>query len=87
MSWLHTAYQWEVLLRDRGWSQIWCPNRQFTDLFPLHGTTHVGGVIHHPNLGKDFTDHLSMTESRTTELSETTIATALVTALMLAAAM
>jgi len=47
----------------------------------------VGGMIHHPNLGNVFADQLSMTEKPTTELSETTIPTALVTALMLAAAM
>jgi len=74
-------------LRDRGRSQIWCQYRQFADLFPLHGTTLVGGMIHHPNLGNVFADQLSMTEKPTTELSETTIPTALVTALMLAAAM
>jgi len=38
-------------LRDRGWSQIWCQNREFANLLPLHGTMQVGGMIHHPNLG------------------------------------
>src|SRR5580658_3667378 len=47
--------------RDRGWSQIWCQNREFADLFPLHRAAQVG-VIHHPNLGYDFADQLSMTE-------------------------
>jgi hypothetical protein len=49
------------LLRDRGLSQIWCQNRQFADLFPLRGTPEVG-MIHHPNLGNDFADEVSMTE-------------------------
>src|SRR5208282_960267 len=53
--------RWSCSLRDRGRSQIWCQNRQFADLFPLHGTTQVG-VIHHPNLGNDFAHQLSMTE-------------------------
>jgi len=44
-----------------------------------------GGHDHHPNLGNDFGNKLSMQKSRTTELSETTMPTALVTALMLAA--
>ena len=52
----------ECLLRDRGRSQFGCQNRQFADLFPLHGTAEVGGVIHHPNLRNDFTDEFSMTE-------------------------
>ena len=73
-------------LHDRGWSQTWCQNRQFADLFPLRGTTQVG-MIHHPNLWNDLADQLSMAENRTSELSETTIPTALVTALILAAAM
>jgi len=33
-----------------------------TTLFPLHGTTKVGGLILHPKLGHDFADQLSMTE-------------------------
>src|SRR5271168_2284222 len=49
------------LPRDRGLSQIWCQNRQLADLFPLRGTPEVG-VIHHPNLGNDFADQLSVTE-------------------------
>jgi hypothetical protein len=45
-------------------------------------------MILHPKLGNDFADQLSHDrKSRTTELSETTIPTAFVTALMLAAAM
>ena len=31
-------------------------------MFPLHGATQVDGMIHHPNLGNDFTDQLSVTE-------------------------
>jgi hypothetical protein len=48
-------------LRDRGWSQIWCQNRQFADPLPLNGT-HELGMIQHPDLGNDFADQLSMTE-------------------------
>src|ERR1700733_12179258 len=49
------------LLRGRGRSQIWRQNREFADLFPLHDATQVG-VIHHPNLGNDFADQLTVTE-------------------------
>src|ERR1700719_5174804 len=46
--------QWLVgPARDRGLSQIWCQNREFPHLFPVRGTTQVGGVVHHPNLGND----------------------------------
>jgi len=44
-------------LNDRDWSQIWCQNSQFADLFPLHRTTHVAGMIHHPHLGNDILGH------------------------------
>jgi hypothetical protein len=44
-------------LRDRGLWQLWCQNRQLADLFPLHGTTQVGGMILHPKLGNDFADN------------------------------
>jgi len=48
----------------------------------------VGGMIHHPNLGNDFADPVVRDrKGAPPELSETTIPTALVTALMLAAAM
>jgi hypothetical protein len=53
---------WSCSLRDWGLSQTWCQNREFANLFLLHGTTQVDGVIHHPDLGNDFTDQLSMTE-------------------------
>ena len=48
--------------RDRGWSEIWCQNRELADLFPVRSTMEVGGVVHHPHLRNDFTDQLSMAE-------------------------
>ena len=56
--------QWSVRssLRTRGLSKIWRENRQFADLFALRVAPQVDGVIHHPNLGNDFADQLSMTE-------------------------
>src|SRR5580704_8952813 len=55
--------QWLVTpTRDRGLGEIWCQNREFADLFPLPGTTQVGGMVHHPNLRNDFTDQPSMAE-------------------------
>jgi len=50
------------LLSHRGWSQIWCQNRQFADFFPLHCTTQVDGMIHHPHLGNDLAHQVSVTE-------------------------
>jgi len=56
-------YHWLVTpTRDRGLSEVWCQNRELTDLFPLRGTMQVGGMVHHPDLRNDFTDQLSMAE-------------------------
>jgi hypothetical protein len=54
-------------------------------LLPVHDTAKVGGMIRHPRLGNDFADQLPCQKSLTTELSETTMPTALITALMAAA--
>ena len=48
--------------RDGSLSPTRCQNREFSDLFPIHGTTQMGGVIHHPKLGNDFAEQLSMTK-------------------------
>jgi len=44
------------LLRNGGFSEIWRQHGQFADLFPFHGTTKVGCMIHHPKLGNNFGD-------------------------------
>src|SRR6267378_5620159 len=44
-----------------GLSQTRCQDRQFADLLPLDGTPELG-MIHHPHLGNDFANQLSMTE-------------------------
>jgi hypothetical protein len=53
---------WSTLLRGRGRSRTWRQHRQLADLLPLHRTTKVGGMTHHPKLGNHFADQLSMTE-------------------------
>lgn len=73
-------------LHDRGRSQIWCQNRQFADQFPLAGTTQAG-MIHHPDLGNDFTDQSPVTEKPYHRTLRDDNSNSLVTALMLAASM
>src|ERR1700730_9676043 len=41
---------------------MWRHNRQLANLFALHRTTKVGGLVLHPKLRNDFADQLSMTE-------------------------
>jgi hypothetical protein len=53
---------WSTLLRGRGRSRTWRQHRQLADLLPLHRSTKVGGMTHHPKLGNHFADQLSMTE-------------------------
>ncbi len=48
-------------LRDRGLSQTRCQDRQFADLLPLSCAPELS-MIHHPNLGNDFANQLSVTE-------------------------
>jgi len=66
---------------------MWRQDRQLADLLSLHRATEVGGMIRHPELGMISPTNCPWQNSRTTELSETTMPTVLVTALMFAAAM
>ena len=53
-------YHWLVTpTRDRGLSEVWCQNRELTDLFPLRGTMQVGGMVHHPDLRNLLAKHAS----------------------------